>query len=71
MAIKIRDGIIWSEDGRVIAIMAEGITEQDEKDLIIGSKLVPAAKKFVEKANSGSFKPRSTVKEFENILNSF
>lgn len=71
MKLKIRNGMVWNEDDRVIAVLTEDATEQDERTIELGSEAVPAIEEFIEKVNSGSFKPRTAVKEFENLIEKY
>jgi len=73
MTLKIKkDGIIYAcEEGledRAIGALFPNATEEDERIIECGSEALPAIEKFVEEVNSGSFKPRSVVKEFEQLL---
>lgn len=69
MIFKIRNGCLWNEDGKVIAVLTDDITPEEERTIEFGAEAVPAIEEFVGKVNSGTFKPRSAVKEFEKLIN--
>lgn len=67
MILKIRNGIIYSDEGEIIGTLV-GDNAEAERVIELGSEAVPAIENFVEMVNSGSFKPRTAVKTFEAIL---
>jgi hypothetical protein len=73
MKLKIRNGIIFDaeDNDRILAVMSQDATEEDERLIELGSEAVPIIEKFVSDVNSGSFKPRTAVKEFEKILDKY
>jgi hypothetical protein len=71
MKLKIRKGFVYNEDDVIIAVLTEGATEDDERTIEFGSEAVIAVEKFVEDVNSGSFKPRGAVKEFEKLIEKY
>lgn len=75
MKLKIRNGVIFAcEEGveeRAIGSIFASATQEDERIIECGSEAVPAIEEFVQKVNSGEFKPRAAVKEFEQILQKY
>lgn len=72
MTLKIKKGVIYScveglED-KPIGSLFPIVTEEEERLIECGSEAVPAIEDFVAKVNSGEFKPRAVVKEFEQLL---
>lgn len=74
MKLKIKNGIIYAceefegSSDRAIGSLFPTATEEDERIIECGSETVKAVEEFIEKVNTGSFKPRAVVKEFESIL---
>lgn len=72
MKLKINRGVIYAcEEGledRPIGSIFDSATEEDERIIECGSEAIIAVEEFVQKVNSGEFKPRAAVKEFEQIL---
>lgn len=72
MKIKIRKNEIWrieeNDEETLIGILTDEANALDEKIIQCGSEAVPAIEKFIQDVNSGSFKPRTAVKEFEQII---
>lgn len=72
MSLKIKKGVIYAcEEGledRPIGSLFETASEEDERIIECGSETVKAVEEFVKQVNSGKFKPRAVVKEFEQIL---
>lgn len=75
MNLKIKKGVIYAcEEGiedRAIGSIFDSATEDDERIIECGSEAVAAVEQFVQEVNSGSFKPRSAVKEFEKLLEKY
>ena len=71
MILKVRNGGIYREDGVKVAVLTNEATEQDEIAIEFGSEAAPALTKFVDQVNSGSFKPRTVVKELEKIAEKY
>jgi hypothetical protein len=75
MILKIKKGVIYScEPGvedKPIGSIFENATEEEERLIECGSEVIPAVEEFIKNVNSGTFKPRSVVKEFENILQKY
>lgn len=75
MILKIKKGVIYAciegfED-KPIGSIFDSATEAEERLIECGSEVVPAVEEFIAKVNSGSFKPRAVVKEFEQILQKY
>ena len=68
MKIKIKDGVIMDEFGTVIGETNGNCTEIHIRHIELGADLVPMVEKFVDSVNQGSFKPKKTVNEFEQLL---
>lgn len=75
MILRIKKGIIYAieegQDERPIGSMFENSTELDERTVECGSEIIPVVEDFIDKVNTGSFKPRSAIKEFEQILKKY
>ena len=72
MKLRVTNGVIYDESGDVVgAITDHDFTGIVEKTIECGSEAVEAIKDFVGKINSGSFKLRSAVKEFEKLLDKY
>lgn len=69
MKLKIdKNGIVYNEENKPIAVMCEEATELDYSIISVGSELIDVAKNFVSDVNSGKLKPRKAVSEFEKVL---
>jgi len=68
MRLKIRNGFIENEDGNIVATLTDHSTPEIERAIMVGSQLVEPVERFIKGVNEGSFKPKTTVKEFEFIL---
>lgn len=72
MRIKIRQGVIYVCDegleDRPIGTIFPNATEQDERIIECGSEAVIAIEEFVKEVNSGTFKPRTVTRRFEQLL---
>ena len=65
---KLRNSMIENEDGRIIATVVDGASEEDINNLLRAPQALGAIEEFVDGVNSGTLKPRSAVKEFEKVL---
>ena len=65
---KLRNSMIENEDGRIIATVVDGTSEEDINNLLRAPQALGAIEEFVDGVNSGTLKPRSAVKEFEKVL---
>lgn len=71
MKLKIKNGIIYTEIGDIVGTIVDNSPDEVERTIEVGSKALVAIQGFVDKVNSGSFKPRSAVKEFEKLLEEY
>jgi hypothetical protein len=74
MIIKIRKGIIYaSEYGieQAIGSIFDSASEEHERTIECAVEALPAVQKFIDDVNSGSFKPRAAVREFEKVLEKY
>lgn len=75
MALKVRNGFVYNEEGVIVMIMADYLSpevqEEVERIVEFGSEAAPAVERFIQEVNSGSFKPRSVVKKLEEIANRY
>lgn len=73
MKLKVRNGqLINLEDNVVLATMTEeGNDPEVERLLEFGAEAVPAVEQFIADVNSGTFKPRTVVKEFEKLVDKY
>lgn len=70
MRLKIRNGIIYDENG-LIKGTAPDVTPETERTIEGGSEAIQEIEKFVEEVKNGSFKPRTVVKRFEQLLEKY
>ena len=66
--------MVYNDQGICVAVIADlppDIAEDVEQTIEFGSEAAPAITKFIDQINSGSFKPRSVVKELEMIANKY
>lgn len=66
--MKIRNGFVYNDEGIIVATLTNEATPLDEREITLGTQAIPVIEKFVKEVNTGTFKPRSTVKEFEKLL---
>jgi hypothetical protein len=71
MVLKIINGIVYDETGRMVCIMTDMSTKEDEKLIELGSEATVAVKKFVETVEHGKFTPKSVMKTFKAILEKY
>lgn len=75
MRLKIKNNEIWrideSGEEKLIGILTDDANETDERIIQCGSEAVPAVESFINQVNSGKFKPKTVVKEFERIINKY
>lgn len=75
MILKIRNGIVYMEDGSIAAVISDTLPDEIamevERIIEFGSEAVPAVENFISEVNSGSFKPRAVVKKLEEIANRY
>ncbi len=75
MTIKVRKGVIYSVDEtgdeKPIGAIFDTATDLEEKTVECAIEALPAVKQFIDDVNTGTLKPRSTVKAFEQILDKY
>ncbi len=75
MKIRIKDGFFYRvEEGAdpvIIGVCTDGFSDIDERIIECGTEALPAVEKFIADVNSGSFKPRTAVKELERVLDKY
>jgi hypothetical protein len=73
MNLKIRNGVIFNEDGAVIGALTPefAANEQVERTIELGSDAIPEIEAIVSEINSGSFKPRSISKRLEKLIEKY
>lgn len=69
MKLRILNDAIYDENGNIVGVVSPDANESIRKTIEAGSDAIKAIKKFVFNANRGSFKPKASVKEFEDVLN--
>lgn len=68
MKLRIRNGFVEDEIGNIVATLTDNSTPEIERNITVGSQLVEPVERFIKGVNEGSFKPKTTVREFESIL---
>lgn len=76
MLIKIdRKGIIYAleegQEDRAIGSLFDNAEYPEERVIECGSEILPVVEDFIQEVNSGVFKPRASVKRFEEILKKY
>lgn len=74
MIIKIKKGVIYRLENEIetpIGSLFDHATDEDEKTIECGVEMLPKVQEFIDNVNSGSFKPRSVVKELESVLRKY
>lgn len=71
MKFKVKDGMLFNEEGKIIAVLTDEITEKEEQTLEATGEALEAINAFVDDVNSGSHKPKRAVNEFQRILDKF
>lgn len=70
MRLKIRNGIIYDEDGCIVGT-APDVTPEIERVIEGGSEALQEIEGFVAEINSGKFKPRVVARRFEQLLDKY
>lgn len=70
MRLRIRDGIIYNEDGGIVGT-APNVTPEVERTIEGGSEAIQEIEKFVEDQRTGKFRPRTATKRFEQLLEKY
>ncbi|MEO6452581.1 MAG: DEAD/DEAH box helicase family protein [Ginsengibacter sp.] len=68
MKWKIKNGLVVDQEGMIVATLPDNSKEENERVIRVAPEAIEAIRIFVDRVNSGTFKPRSAVKEFEKIL---
>lgn len=71
MKWKIKDGMVYDENGDIVAILPPVSHDFNEKTIEVAPMAIEAIHDFVQQVNSGSLKPRSAVKIFEKVLEQY
>lgn len=71
MKLRVKNGIIYDEFDSIVGSLNDGVSDDIERTIECGSDAIPIIQKVVDEVNSGSFKPRSIVKEFEKLLEKY
>lgn len=71
MKLKVKGEFLMNEEGTIIAVFTEDVTEAEERAIELGSEAIPILENFVTQVNSGSFKPRAVVKQLEILLDKY
>lgn len=71
MLLKIVNGIAYDETGRMVCVMTDFSTKEDERLIELGSEAAPAIQDFVETVEHGKFTPKSVMKTFKAILEKY
>lgn len=67
----IDNDLLKDQDGNIIAVITDS-SEKTNLDIIkIAPQAIKSIQDFVDKVNSGEFKPRKAVREFEKILEKY
>lgn len=61
-------GFVKNDEGKIIAAVLDECTPEEENTIIIAPVALSAIAKFIAEVNSGSFKLRASIKEFEKII---
>lgn len=64
--LKVRNGMVWNEEGKVIAVLQPDATEDDERTIQLGAEIIPVAQEFVR-----SYKPKTTLKAVEQLFEKY
>lgn len=71
MKLRIKNGIIYDEFDTILGSLSDDIPDDVEKTIECGSDAIPIIKDVIDQVNSGKFKPRSIIKEFEKLLEKY
>ncbi len=71
MKLKIKGSFLYNEDGQIIATFTDDITPEEERAIEVAAEAMPIIEKFVHDVNTGTHKPRGTVRELERILDKY
>lgn len=72
MKLKIRNGLIYDEaTGKIMAVSTPDANEDFDRTVQLGSELIPEVENFIDGVNAGSFKKKSVVDRFTNLIERF
>lgn len=71
MRWTIRNGVVRDEEGTVVAMLPDDVDQFNERTIEGAPEAFEAIRSFIEEVNSGTFKPRKVVKEFETLLSRY
>lgn len=72
MRLKVKKGVIWDLDkNEPVGALLDSATEEVEREIELGSEAIPIIEQFILDVNSGSFKPKAAVAEFEKIVEKY
>lgn len=71
MILTIEDGFIWDEEGNMIAVLTDKATKLHTNQIELGQEAIPALQNFVARVNTGKLLPKTTVREFEELLRKY
>ena len=71
MKFKVRDGMLFNEEDKIIAVLTDEISNDEEKVLEATGEALEAINTFVDGVNSGTHKPKKAVNEFQRILDKY
>ena len=71
MKLKVKNGVIYDMEDDTIKGTVSDDSFEIQRVIECGSEALPAIEEFIRDVNSGSFKPRTAVKKFENLLEKY
>jgi hypothetical protein len=71
MRLKVDGDFIYAEDGTIVAVVTDHCSDELKREIEFGSEALPIVREFISNTNSGSLRPRTTVKRFETLLNKY
>jgi len=71
MKLKIKNGVIYTPEGRAVGVLSEHADEKITESIEMGTDLIDTVREFIDQVNSGKLRPRSSVKKFENVIQKY
>lgn len=71
MKLKVKNGVIYDLEDDTIKGTVSDDSFEIQRVIECGSEALPAIEEFIREVNSGSFKPRMTVRKFEQLLEKY
>ena len=65
---KVEGRKLFDENGRQLAELCPTITKREEKTMEVAPQLLLSSLSLVERLKKGLLSPKTTLKEFDNIL---